>query len=84
MWCAYAALCGLVVWAGWGLFRHLTRVDMATGQAGLHRVSVLLLCLAIFLVGGLGMGVVAALIKRAAVLARSARRAEGAAAEDRE
>lgn len=70
-WCGYAVLCGWAAWAGWGLFVHVTRVDLTTGEAGLHRVSVLLVCLAIFLVGGASMGVVAALLRRAGLRAQN-------------
>lgn len=75
-WSAYAVLCGLVVWGAWGVFRYMTRVDMTTGEAGLHRVSMMLLCLGIFLVGGGLLGGAAAYISRAAA-PRPGRSADG-------
>ncbi len=66
LWCAYALLCGGVVWGGWQAFSLVTKADPATGRAGLHRVSVMLFCLALSLALGGALGVLAAAVGRLA------------------
>ncbi|MBD3177691.1 MAG: hypothetical protein GF320_21165 [Armatimonadia bacterium] len=58
------AAAGPLAWGLWSLYRARIAYDPATGVAGMHRVSVLLTNLAIFLGAGLVIGILAAFALR--------------------
>jgi hypothetical protein len=51
-------LFGPLVWGLWRLYGHLIRYDPQTGYCGLHRISVLLLNVVLFIVVGIALGAV--------------------------
>lgn len=58
------ALCGPLFWGLWALYRARIAYNSETGVAGMHRVSVLLTNLLVFIAVGLAVGAVASLLAR--------------------
>lgn len=59
-------VCGPVLWGLWLLYRARIAYDPETGVAGMHRVSVLLTNLLVFVAAGFGVGLLARLATRQA------------------
>ena len=65
---AALALVGPVVYAGWVFYSWMVRYDPQSGYVGLHKVSVLLVNVAVFVALGIIAGLVARKVGRGAAL----------------